>query len=395
MKSVWKFFTVHLLSDARNKRALFWSLLFPVILLVILVAVFSNLGTTSSINFKVILINEASKSVRGTDYAKLVVNAFRNISYPHKNAFFETELLNTKDVEKAVKEIRYSKADVIVVIPKDFNKAVMRSIFLQKLGLSFVKAKLKVLYLPNSASSRLACDAVESSINEINERVFSPKDRVVDFSLKSETLGETMKSPTYADFVTPGITVIGAFTTALFLIAPKMAFMRQRGVIKKYFSTPASALALFSAFGFSKLFLMMCQYFLVGSISIALGSCVHIFSLASIIYYIFICVVFTLIGLDIAFFSSTTTSVTALTSVVNLPMEFLAGVYFPLFNLPWYMNVLVKVNPLWYATNAMRQFMGVGLSPSSMSMNMLVPALWGGFSALFILAMNMLKGEWT
>ncbi len=384
MKNMWNFFIVHLFSDLRNRKSLFWSLLFPVLLLVMLVLVFSNLGTTSSIDFKILLINEA-KTGRGVDYASMVVKAFSKISRPNANAIFSLRVLSSHDLQKAVKDVLYSKVDAVVIIPKNFNVQIMRAIVLEKMGIPFSHANLEVLYLPNSASSSLARSAIQGVMNEINELIFPANKKLVKFTLRSETLGENAKAPTYTDFVTPGILVVGAFTTALFLIAPKMAFMKHNDVMKRYASTPVSSWTFFLGFGFSKVFLMLCQYIILGSVALLFfRSSIHLFSLEAVAYYLFTCIVYVLMGFVIAFFSSSVTAVTALTSVLNLPMEFLAGIYFPLFNLPWYIETLVKINPLWYATNAMRQLMGVGTSPTSWWWNILVPSTWGVLSLLFL-----------
>lgn len=377
----------------RNRRSVFWAMLFPSILLFVLVLTFSNLGIKGSLDFKIIIVNESeTTSVKGVNYANSLIKAFKNLSHPNENGIFITEVVNG-NLKDALQRVMYAQADAIVVIPKDFNMKMMRSILFAKLGMPFASAQIKVYYLPNEASSSLAQGAIEGVMDEINSYIMSKFNyHLKAFSVRSETIGEMMKAPTYTDFVTPGIIIIGAFTTGLLLVGPKLAFMKRDKIMKRYASTPANSKSFFAGFTLSKLFIMVIQYFLLAFIAVCLfNSAVHIFSGLAILYYLFTCMIYILIGFDIGFIVSGPMAVSALTSVVNLPLEFLAGVYFPLFNLPWYVNIFVWTNPLWYATNAMRQLLNVGLSMTPMWMNVLVPSLWGIASLIFLSTQKMWK----
>ena len=392
MKSVWEFFKIHVLSDMRNRRSIFWAMLFPSLLLSILVLTFSNLGVRGSLNFKVIIVDE-SESVNGVNYADSLIKAFQKLSHPNKGAIF-TVNVTKGDLKSAFEKLLYAKADAVILIPKDFNRRMMRSILFAKIGIPFARSQIKVYYLPNGASSSLAQGAIAAVMSEVNSYLMSNKFnyRLKEFTVRSETVGEMMKEPTYTDFVTPGIIVIGAFTTGLLLVGPKLAFMKRNKIMKKYASTPVSPRSFFAGFTLSKLFLMIIQYFLVALIAVfVFNSAVHIFSSFAILYYLFTCMVYILIGFDVGFIASSPTAVSALTTLINLPLEFLAGVYFPLFNLPWYVNIFVWSNPLWYATNAMRQLLNVGLSTTPLWLNVVVPALWGMGSLVFLSTRKMWK----
>jgi ABC-2 type transport system permease protein len=391
LKSVWEFFKIHVLSDMRNRRSIFWTMLFPSLLLFILVLTFSNLGVKGSLNFKIIIVNE-SESVNGINYADSLIKAFQKLSHPNKGAVFTVNVMKG-DLKNAFEKVLYAKADAVIVIPKDFNQRMMRSVLFAKIGIPFVRAQIKVYYLPNEASSSLAQGTIVGVMDEVNSYLMSKFNyRLKKFTVRSETVGEMMKAPTYTDFVTPGIIVIGAFTTGLLLVGPKLSFMKRDKVMKKYASTPVSPQSFFAGFTLSKLFLMIIQYFLLALLAVfVFNSGVHIFSSLAILYYLFTCMIYILIGFDVGFIASNPTAVSALTSLINLPLEFLAGIYFPLFNLPWYVNIFVWSNPLWYATNAMRQLLNVGLSTTPMWLNVFVPALWGMGSLVFLSTRKMWK----
>jgi ABC-2 type transport system permease protein len=122
---------------------------------------------------------------------------------------------------------------------------------------------------------------------------------------------------------------------------------------------------------------MIVQYIGLGLFGIyLLKATVSLFSPGAILYYIYLCVVYTAIGFALGFISKSPTAQGAISGFLTLPLQFLSGIYFPLFNLPWYINIFVYSNPLYYSANAMREYMGVANSTTPMLLNYLVPGIW-------------------
>ena len=78
--------------------------------------------------------------------------------------------------------------------------------------------------------------------------------------------------------------------------------------------------------------------------------------------------VFSFVGLGILITSFTDKEETATMVMMTLmfPMMFLSGVFFPIQQMPWFMQDIAQVLPLTYATTALRKVMvlgaGVGVS---------------------------------
>jgi len=376
LKAFWKFFKLHLLSDLRNRRSIFWVVIFPILLLVLLILAFSNLGTNGALNFRIILINESGAS--GLNFSDRIVDIVKSMSYPNKNAVFTLTEMNPDQKDSAIEKVLYADADILVVIPKDFDASIARSVLLSKLGMNFSPATLDVFYVPNRASSSLAQEMIGGLTGKINAFFAGTLgQKISSVVIKDEILGEIMGSPSYTDFVTPGILVIAPFTTGLLLVAPKLSFLRANRVMRRYASTPMNPVSFFFGFTFSRTAIMVIQYIGLAFFAVfVMRSRIDIFSLTAFFYYLFSCAVYTAIGFAVGVAVSSAVAVSALSSVVNLPLEFLAGIYFPLFNLPWYIKIFVYANPLWYATNAMRELLRVSQSQSPMWMNILIPGLW-------------------
>lgn len=354
-------------------------------LLVLLVLAFSNLGMQGSMNFKVILINESGNS--NFDFSNRVVQILKSMSFPNKDAVFTLTIMNPSEKSKAIEKLLYGQDDILIVIPSDFDQSMARMLLFSKMGLSFSPVNLETYYVPNRASSSLAAGMISGLASQINA-FFSKTlgQGIKSVKIDSKILGEIMGSPSYTDFVTPGILVIAPFTTGLLLVAPKLSFLRYEKVLKKYSTTPMNPSSFFFGFTFSRIIIMIMQYIGLAFFAFfVMKARVDIFSLQAFLYYLFSCVVYTAIGFGVGVAVSSAIAVSALSSVINLPLEFLAGIYFPLFNLPWYVKIFVYVNPLWYATNAMREFLKVSQSPTPMWMNFFVLIVWFSVSMIFAL----------
>ena len=80
-------------------------------------------------------------------------------------------------------------------------------------------------------------------------------------------------------------------------------------------------------------------------------------------------------------------SMEAFMTVMNMlvfPMLFLSGVFFPLGNLPTWMTVLVKVNPVTYAIASIRELMLPGMPRGSFSATLFGHAMSIGEDVLFV-----------
>jgi ABC-2 type transport system permease protein len=89
--------------------------------------------------------------------------------------------------------------------------------------------------------------------------------------------------------------------------------------------------------------------------------------------------VFSFVGLGIVITSFTKDQETAQMMMMTLmfPMMFLSGVFFPIQQMPWYMQDISKVLPLTYASNALRKVMVLGAGISQISTELIILIAFG------------------
>jgi len=93
--------------------------------------------------------------------------------------------------------------------------------------------------------------------------------------------------------------------------------------------------------------------------------------------------VFSFVGLGIVLTSFTKDQETAvmLMTTIMFPMMFLSGVFFPIEQMPWYMQSLSNCLPLTYVANALRKVMVLGADISMITTEL---AILIGFGTVMI-----------
>jgi ABC-2 type transport system permease protein len=98
-----------------------------------------------------------------------------------------------------------------------------------------------------------------------------------------------------------------------------------------------------------------------------------------LVIFLILLTVFSFVGLGILITSFTDNEETATMVMMTLmfPMMFLSGVFFPLQQMPWYMQGVAKFLPLTYATTALRKVMVLGADFSAVSTEVLILVAFG------------------
>ncbi|MFX1490611.1 MAG: ABC transporter permease, partial [Promethearchaeota archaeon] len=101
--------------------------------------------------------------------------------------------------------------------------------------------------------------------------------------------------------------------------------------------------------------------------------------------------VFSFVGLGILITSFTGKEETATMMMMTImfPMMFLSGVFFPIQQMPTFMQVIAKGLPLTYAADAMRKVMILGADITAISTDLIFLSIFGG--VLLLIAIPMFK----
>lgn len=178
------------------------------------------------------------------------------------------------------------------------------------------------------------------------------------------------------DYILPGILAMALMQLGLFG-ALQFLSLRERKIIRGLSITPLSRSSILS----SEILLRILVGFVQTVIIIMLGVIVFDFSLGGNIIKIFLVVflgslTFVSIGYMLICFVRSMEGGNGLAQVVQLPMIFLSGIFFPVDMMPNFMQPIVKMIPLTYLADSLRQVMIGVPGQLSLTVNLLVLSSW-------------------
>lgn len=395
----------------RNRQVLFWTMFFPVFMMLLFGAMFN----TSDRTFEIGLVNQSNSKA-----AKQLVKAVKKVK-----AFKVSE----KGEEKEKKALQDGKRVAVIIIPKSLKDLPkvnpLRANFSQVLGESKAKTatgqppkqasiladksltdnssqpnqpastnsfstsgsfsqpvnikkpkpvKLKVLYNENKAQDAQIVSTVISQITAKFNLLANQASEVL--LVKREAY--KAKNLKYIDFLLPGLLAMSLMMGGVVGIATGITTLREKGVLKRLLLTPLKPVTFFISQIITRMFVALGQT----AVMILLGIAVYglhffgdIFTLTVVIC--FGATVFLVLGLVMSGIAKSVETVEPMSRALTMPMIFLSGVFFPTELMPSWLQPVSKAMPLYYMAESLRKVITEGASLTSISNYLLVLLAWG------------------
>ncbi|GAE30753.1 ABC transporter permease [Halalkalibacter hemicellulosilyticus] len=354
MKAYWQLTLAQLRIFARNKQVLFFTLLFPVILMV---AIGSFAGGGDSLSLTVGMID-----VDQTDASKDLKELF------NKNEGIETtKYENIKTGKEAVKN---GDIQLLIEIPKGYEENL--------------KGENQAFSLPvyynekNLTTSELGLTVVNGIIDEYSKDLVDYKPLVTIERVGIETLNLR-----YVDFLVPGIVAMMIMSNNMNGVAGQISAWRERGILRRMQGTRLKASTFIAAQITARLLLNGTQALLVVLIADLIFDINVVGSWLAMIFFIVLgTLAFMALGFIIAGLAKNPESAGPIAGFVTFPMLFLGGVFFPISNMPDPIQLIVKVLPIAHLSSALRETMNIGTPFLELKMETLILGAWlvGGFA---------------
>ncbi|MFB7138347.1 ABC transporter permease [Gottfriedia sp. NPDC056225] len=334
MKAYYQLTLAQLRIYVRNRQALVWTLLFPFFFMIIFGLIFNDGNTTSySVNLIDYDKSQASKQITA------VLDSQKSLKI-HK----KTNELKSK------KLLSDGKTDFVIVINKGFQDQV-------KSKQQTAPAQLKVLYNEsNSAQLQGGIATITANVDAASKQMagYTPK-IVTNFK---GVAGITLS---YLDFLVPGIIAMQIMNNNMNGVAGQIASWRERGVLRRMQGTTLRASTFIAAQITARLILNSLQAILTLLIGY-FGFDVSIRGsfLLVVLFVILGTLTFMSIGFIIASLAKSPESAGPIAGFLSFPLMFLGGVFFPINNMPEYLQPIIKTIPITHLSTAMRDIMNVG-----------------------------------
>ncbi|MBC7868664.1 ABC transporter permease [Candidatus Saccharibacteria bacterium] len=312
----------------RDKTALFFTFLFPLLFLF----VFGSLNSSNSdISFKVALFNRSDSS-----FAKDFVNKSQSDKTLKVNK-------DVTDFNTARELMGRGEIDSIIELPKEFGVPNNNGV---------PSGKMIVYYQEASPQSGKTIAAVmEGVLDGINKSLGQPE----------PPLGVTQKSTATSnlspfDYVFSGLLGFTLLSLGIFGLANSMPAEKKTGAFKRLRASPITAAQL--------IFANMLHYLLIGLISVVLMIAVALlvfdFNMRgdwlTLATFVIIGIILMFgFGLAIGGWAKNENQSAALSNIISFPMMFLSGTFFPRFLMPSWLQDITAFLPLTPIIDGMRQ----------------------------------------
>jgi ABC-2 type transport system permease protein len=317
----------------RNRQALIWTLLFPFFFMIIFGLMFNDGNTTTySVNLIDYDKTQASKQIVS------ILDKQNSLKIHQKS-----------DEKKAKKSLSDGKTDFVILIKKGFQDQVTSK--------KNVPAQIQVLYNESKMGQ------LQGGIATITANIDGASKQMAGYTPKVVTTLKGVEGITlsYLDFLVPGIIAMQIMNNNMNGVAGQIASWRERGVLRRMQGTTLKASTFIAAQITARLILNSLQAILTILIGYY-GFDVSIRGsfLLVVLFVVLGTLTFMSIGFIIASLAKSPESAGPIAGFISFPLMFLGGVFFPVNNMPEYLQPIIKTIPITHLSTAMRDIMNIG-----------------------------------
>lgn len=364
-------FTVYVFSRLNTRRffrdrlALFFGILFPLIFLFVFGSISSGNNGTS---FKVAVINH-SDSAFSKQYVKEL----------ESNKVFKVD--ETITTEQAAKDkMDKSQLDGTIVLPADFG--------VTKSGQNYPSGQAQVIYTQNNTSAGVTLTSLlAASFKEVNTKFTQVED---PFTVVGSQLNENSLSA--FDYTFAGL--LGFAIIGLGVFGPVNVFpeLKKQGILRRLHTTPLKVWQYFTS--------TMVSQALIGLVSLTFmfAAALTVFHLKVvgnwfeiIIYLVFSIIMILGIGLAIGGWAKNERQAAPLSNIVVFPMLFLSGTFFPRFLMPEWLQTVSNYLPLTPVIDGIRMIVTEGKHLTDLGPQLALMSIW--MIVIYIIAFRVFRWE--
>jgi ABC-2 type transport system permease protein len=193
-----------------------------------------------------------------------------------------------------------------------------------------------------------------------------------------QTQGVVSGTPSYFDFIAPGIMAMTVMMSVMTGLPVAISQEKEIGTMDGMMVAPINRLSIILGKTLGQTVRGLIQGVTILVLAVGLFG-VTIQGSILLVFGLLLLGVFAFVGLGIVITSFTKDQETAQMLMMTLmfPMMFLSGVFFPIQQMPWYMQGISKFLPLTYAANALRKVMVLGAGVPAISTELIVLIVFG------------------
>jgi ABC-2 type transport system permease protein len=374
-----------LLEFSRSKLRLVMLVLMPLFMMVMIGFIFPS---GDSLSNTPIAIANMDNGYENFDYGNIFVKQLNEIN----NKTGMMDLSMAKDFDHIKTEIQNGEISGGLLIPEDFTKDVLSG---KQSNVTIIidqsNPQISVI-MKNALSTIIEQMDTQMAVNNLNTTynlsINSATTMIKPYVVQIRSVPE--ETTNYFQFVAPGIIAMVVMMALMTGLPHAISYEKDIGTLDGMLVAPINRLSIILGKVMAQTTRGIIQGFIILILSVLLFGVVIEGNILLVISLI-ILTVFSFVGLGILItsFTETEENATMIMMTLMFPMMFLSGVFFPLQQMPWYMQDIAHFLPLTYATTALRKVMVLGAGISAITTELTILVIFG--LVLLLIAVPMFK----
>ncbi|MGD0029688.1 MAG: ABC transporter permease [Candidatus Bathyarchaeia archaeon] len=365
-----------LLELFRNRLGLVMLILMPLFMMVMVGFIYPSNNTLS--NVPVALANQDvayNNSTAGSQY-------FLSVLYGINHVTGMLTITNATGVGEIKDLVQKGDVEGGIVIPSNFTQSIMSReqgtvIIVTDQSNPQVSATIQAAL--TAVFQQMGTVLAQDNVKNLNQTAVNDNNSlaiVQPYNIQAE--GVVSGHFSYFDFIAPGIVAMTVMMSVMTGLPAAISHEREIGTLDGMMVAPINRLSII----LGKTLAQTARGLLQGAIILTLATVlfgVTIHGSMLLVIGLLLLGVFSFVGLGVVLTSFAKDQETAMMLMMTLmfPMMFLSGVFFPIQQMPWYMQDISKVLPLTYASQALRKVMVLGAGVPAIATELTVLIVFG------------------
>jgi ABC-2 type transport system permease protein len=364
-----------LLELFRNRLGLVMLILMPLFMMVMVGYIYPSNSTLS--NVPVALANQDAPFYGSTAGSQAFLSVLQGIN----NSTGMLTIMNATGVDEIKDLVQKGDIEGGIVIPSNFTQSIMSGeqgtvIIVTDQSNPQVSATIQAAL--TAVFQQMGTELARNTVQTLNPTVNKNNSLAIVQPYNIQTQGVVSGHFSYFDFIAPGIVAMTVMMSVMTGLPAAISHEREIGTLDGMMVAPINRISII----LGKTLAQTARGLLQGAVILALATVlfgVTIHGSILLVIGLLLLGVFSFVGLGIVLTSFAKDQETAMMLMMTLmfPMMFLSGVFFPVQQMPWYMQAISKVLPLTYASQALRKVMVLGAGVPAIATELTVLIVFG------------------
>ena len=324
---------VRIRSFYREKSAVFFTIAFPVILILVFGTIFIE---QDHITYGV-QIQDIDKTAESAQFVKILT---------HNGAFKVIPIDSRADAARYFKD---NKLNLLLIIPKGYGEMQQQRVMRTDGNASI---RITYLYDPSSTSVTKKIQIMDAIIAELNQKMSGtePFIRLVEKSVLD-------RKYRFIEFFVPGIIAMAVMTASISGALNVNAELRQKGIIRKLCVTPITRTDWVLSNVLYQVIIAVISTTAILIVSYAVFNASLQINVWLPVFVVLEVCAFVGIGMILTRVVKEAESAAAAANVIMFPVMFLSGTFFPIEMMPGFLQKFARLLPLYYVNEGLRASM--------------------------------------